>query len=63
MNPIGAVREYFVGVVAEVRRVVWPTGRQLLNYFVSVVAGLALATALIAGVDYVLNRVLILILK
>ena len=63
MNPFLAVRDYLAGVIAEVRRVVWPTGRQLANYFISVVVGLILATAFVAGIDYLLNRGLTFIIK
>ncbi|MEI6477986.1 MAG: preprotein translocase subunit SecE [bacterium] len=44
---------YFRGVQAELRKVVWPTFPVLLQHFVSVVVGLVVFTAFVAGVDYV----------
>lgn len=38
-------------VVQEIRKVVWPTGRQMLNYTLIVFAFLIIMTALVWGVD------------
>ncbi|WIM68053.1 preprotein translocase subunit SecE [Corynebacterium breve] len=38
-------------VVSEMRKVVWPTGRQMLNYTLIVFAFLIVMTALVWGVD------------
>jgi len=63
MKPLNALTSYFQGVVAEMRKVVWPTGPVLLRYFLSVVIGLALATAFIWAVDYMFVHLLTLIIN
>ncbi|MDO4631274.1 MAG: preprotein translocase subunit SecE [Corynebacterium sp.] len=39
-------------VVSEMRKVIWPTAKQMLNYTIIVFAFLILLTALVAGVDF-----------
>ena len=39
-------------VVSEMRKVIWPTARQMLNYTIIVFAFLILLTGLVAGVDF-----------
>jgi preprotein translocase SecE subunit len=58
MRPVASLTTYFRGVYAEARKVVWPSWPLLLRYFVSVVVGVALATAFIGGLDYVFLKVL-----
>ena len=40
-------------VVEEMRKVIWPTGREMVTYSIVVLVFLVLMTALVAGVDYV----------
>lgn len=54
---------YIQGVVTELRKVNWPTLPQVVRYFLSVVIGVALATVLIFGLDYVFIHALRLIIK
>ena len=54
---------YFQGVVTELRKVSWPTPATVGKYFVSVILGLALATAVIAAFDFIFLRGLALIIK
>lgn len=54
---------YFEGVVAELRKVSWPSVPTVARNFAAVVIGLGLATALIAGFDYVFIKLLGLIIK
>ena len=42
----GAVKDFFPEVVDEMKRVIWPTGRQMVNYTAIVL------TAIVAGVDF-----------
>ncbi len=52
MKLLNSVSSYFKGVYGELRKVVWPSAPTLLTYLVSVVVGIALATAVIGIVDY-----------
>ncbi len=47
-NPV----EYFRGVGQELRKVIWPTGREMVTYTIVVLSFLVILTALVAGVDY-----------
>lgn len=48
----GSVLKFFPQVVEEMRKVVWPTAKQMLQYTLIVFAFLILMTALVAGVDF-----------
>lgn len=48
-----AVLQFFPQVVEEMRKVVWPTSKQMLQYTMIVFAFLILMTALVAGVDFI----------
>ena len=63
MKPLNRIAAYFQGVTAELRKVTWPTFPTLARYFLSVVVGLALATAFIWAVDYVFVHLLTLIIN
>lgn len=52
MKLFKSISSYFVGVWAELKKVVWPSFTQMIKYFVAVVLGLALATAFVGGIDY-----------
>jgi len=54
---------YFQGVIAELKKVTWPTPATVGRYFASVVIGLALASAVIAGFDFIFIKGLGLIIK
>jgi preprotein translocase SecE subunit len=54
---------YFQGVVTELRKVSWPTLPTVGKYFLSVVVGIALATAVIAAFDFIFIRGLGLIIN
>ena len=54
---------YFQGVLAELRKVNWPTPATVGKYFISVVVGIALATAVIAAFDFIFIKGLGLIIK
>lgn len=49
--PGGGIKSFFPEVVSEVRKVVWPTGRQMAIYTAVVFAFLIIMTALVSGVD------------
>ena len=59
MNPLKALTSYLQGVLAELRKVTWPTLPVLINHFVSVVFGIALATLFVGVVDHVFVSILL----
>ncbi|MGE0877012.1 MAG: preprotein translocase subunit SecE [Acidimicrobiia bacterium] len=48
-------REFIRQVVAELRKVAWPTKSEVINYSIVVLVAVVLMTALIAGLDYVIG--------
>ncbi|QPK83501.1 preprotein translocase subunit SecE [Corynebacterium qintianiae] len=52
-SPSGGPGAFPGEVVSEMRKVIWPTGRQMLNYTLIVFAFLIILTALVWGVDWV----------
>jgi preprotein translocase SecE subunit len=51
-----AIIGYFQGVIAELKKVQWPTAKTVLLYFLSVVVGLALATVVVWAFDFIFIR-------
>jgi preprotein translocase subunit SecE len=49
---------FYRQVVAELRKVVWPTQQQLVTYFFVVMAFVAFMMALVAGLDLGLGKVI-----
>jgi preprotein translocase subunit SecE len=49
----GRIGRFFREVVAELRKVIWPTRNELLTYTAVVVVFVAVMTALVMGLDYV----------
>jgi len=57
------IKDYFIGAVSEMKKVVWPTKKQTINYS-AVVIGLSLVLAAFFGfLDYILNLGLEKIIK
>jgi len=55
MNALNAIRDYFQGAYAEMKKVTWPTKKQTTNYSLLVIA-MSLGVALLFMVlDYVFN--------
>lgn len=46
-------REYGSEVVSEMKRVIWPSRSEVINYTIVVLITLVLVTGLVAGLDYV----------
>ena len=57
-NPFTAIVDFLRGVISEIRKVIWPTSREMLTYTTIVLAFLIFFTALIGGVDWVTNLAL-----
>jgi len=52
-KPGGGVVSFLPEVVGEVRKVIWPTARQMVTYTLVVLGFLIVLTALVSGVDFV----------
>ncbi|AZA10088.1 preprotein translocase subunit SecE [Corynebacterium pseudopelargi] len=52
-RPGGSVVQFLPEVGKEMRKVIWPTTKQMVNYTIIVFAFLILMTALVAGVDFI----------
>ncbi|MCP2165879.1 preprotein translocase subunit SecE [Goodfellowiella coeruleoviolacea] len=52
----GRLFRFFREVVAELRKVIWPTRKQLVTYTVVVLVFVAFMVALVAGLDIAFNR-------
>lgn len=51
-KPGGGVLSFMPEVVSEMRKVIWPTARQMVVYTAVVFAFLIVVTALVSGVDF-----------
>ena len=60
-NPITFVWNYLLQVVAELRKVIWPNRKQMINYTAVVLVFLAFMVALIGGVDLGLAKLVTLV--
>ena len=49
---------FYRQVVAELRKVVWPTRPQIINYFYVVMVFVLIMMAFVAGLDYVFGKAL-----
>ena len=55
------IKNYFGAVKTEMRRVVWPSRKDLVNYSVAVIVSLVVVGVAIAGLDAVIEQVLVLV--
>lgn len=60
-NPIAFVYNYLKQVVAEMRKVIWPSRKQMLTYTSVVLVFLAFMTALVGGVDLGLSKLVLFV--
>jgi preprotein translocase subunit SecE len=60
-NPFKFVWNYLLQVVAELRKVIWPNRKQMINYTAVVLVFLAFMVALIGGVDLGLAKLVTLV--
>jgi preprotein translocase subunit SecE len=60
-NPFVFVWTYIQQVVAELRKVIWPNRKQMINYTAVVLVFLAFMVALIGGVDFGLAKLVMLV--
>lgn len=59
----GKIKNYFKGVRAEARKVVWPTKKELLNYTWVVIAVSAVTALVVWALDLGIHKILSLIVK
>ncbi|WP_019239715.1 MULTISPECIES: preprotein translocase subunit SecE [Enorma] len=57
----GRIRNYFRAVRTEMRRVTWPSKKELVNYSLVVIASLVVVGVVIAVLDFVIGEGLFLI--
>lgn len=55
-NPFVAIVDFIRGVIREITKVIWPTGKEMVTYTLVVLAFLIVMTALVAGVDWVASE-------
>jgi preprotein translocase subunit SecE len=51
-GPLGRMGGFFREIVSELRKVIWPTRKELLTYTGVVIVFVVIMTALVAGLDY-----------
>ena len=54
-NKTNKMSVFFKGVKSELRKVTWPTKKELLNYTMVVIAVVTLMTLVVWGLDLVFN--------
>ncbi|GGJ98467.1 hypothetical protein GCM10010123_30570 [Pilimelia anulata] len=52
VGPIGRLGRFFREIVAELRKVIWPTRKELVTYTAVVIVFLSILTAIVVGLDY-----------
>jgi preprotein translocase subunit SecE len=57
----GRFARFFREIVAELRKVIWPTRKELLTYTAVVVVFVTIMLTLVGGLDYAFARMMILI--
>ncbi len=55
-NPLSRLGRFYREVVAELRKVIWPTRRELVTYTTVVVVFVSIIVAIVAGLDVVFAR-------
>lgn len=55
-NIFARFAEFIRSVISEIRKVIWPTVRQMVTYTAVVLAFLIIITAIVAGVDFLTGK-------
>jgi preprotein translocase subunit SecE len=58
----GAISLFISQIIDELRKVVRPTGSELLNYTIVVIVFVIVIMAIVAGLDYVFHRLMLFLL-
>jgi len=60
-GPLTRLGRFYREVVAELRKVIWPTRRELVTYTTVVVLFVSIMVAIVAGLDVVFAKVVLLV--
>lgn len=55
---VNKLRDFFRGVFFELKKVNWPTRKELVFLTIIVIVSMAIATAIVAGIDFLLSKIL-----
>jgi preprotein translocase subunit SecE len=58
MGILSKIKDFFRGIFFELKKVNWPTRKELLYLTFIVIISMLIAMLFIAGVDYVLSKIL-----
>ena len=56
-NPIVRARDFIRDVISELKKVVWPTQRQLINYTIIVLVFVVIVALIIAALDFTFTQI------
>ena len=62
LGPFGRLSLFISQIIDELRKVVRPTGSELLNYTIVVIVFVLVIMAIVAGLDFVFHRLMLLLL-
>ncbi len=60
-NPLSRLGRFYREVVAELRKVIWPTRKELVTYTTVVVVFVSIVIAIVAGLDYGFSKLVLLV--
>ena len=60
-SPLSRIGRFYREVVAELRKVIWPTRRELVTYTTVVVVFVSIVVAIVSGLDLIFTRVVLAI--
>jgi preprotein translocase subunit SecE len=61
VGPFGRIGRFIREVVAELRKVIWPTRKELLTYTAVVVVFLAVMLAIVSGLDFAFAKAVLFV--
>ncbi len=56
-KPFARVRDFIRDVISELKKVVWPTQRQLINYTIIVLVFVVIVALIIAAFDFTFTQI------
>ena len=62
LSPFARLKLFVSQIIDELRKVVRPTGSELLNYTIVVIIFVLVIMAIVAGLDFVFHRLMLLLL-
>jgi len=60
-SPLARVSRFYREVVAELRKVIWPTRRELVTYTTVVVVFVSIIVAIVAGFDVLFGKLVLFV--